>query len=138
MTPEALRIIEVFRTRGVRAGQWIHPADFGDAIVYEGGFVRDEPVRNALSYLFDEGYLIELDNGFELTASGEREVYGERSAPQFGARVYRIDNQIVIKQTVLRGVPAEYIVDEKRVRRLHAEDDAGIAAAVRDAVDGHL
>lgn len=138
MTPEALRILEVFRSRGVRAGQTIHPADFSDAIVWKDGFVRDEQVRNALSFLFDEGYLIELNNAFELTVAGEQVAYGGRSAPEFGARVYRIDSQIVIKQTVLRGVPAEYVIDEQRVRHLHTEDDAAIAAAVRDAVDGRL
>ncbi|MCV7281679.1 hypothetical protein H7J88_18775 [Mycolicibacterium flavescens] len=47
MTPEAVRILEVFRSRNVRVGQISHPADCGDAIVWKDGFVRDEPVQNA-------------------------------------------------------------------------------------------
>ena len=55
MTPEAQRILEVFQARGIKSGGYIHPADFGDAIIWEAGFVRDEPVRKALSALFREG-----------------------------------------------------------------------------------
>jgi hypothetical protein len=78
MTPEAQRILDVFRQRGIRAGGRIHPADFGDAIVWEQGFVRDEAVRQALSTLFEEGLLIELRAAFELTERGEQQVYGEQ------------------------------------------------------------
>jgi hypothetical protein len=35
-------ILKVFAARKLRAGDMIHPADFGDAIVWESGFVRDE------------------------------------------------------------------------------------------------
>jgi hypothetical protein len=45
----------------------------------------DRAVREALAFLFDEGYVIELNNRFELTASGEREAYGTASGPKHGA-----------------------------------------------------
>ena len=75
MQPEAAQILNTFRARGLRAGSLIHPADFGDAIVWEGGFVRDEPVRVALTELFEGGYLVEHLAAFELTARGDRYLY---------------------------------------------------------------
>jgi hypothetical protein len=75
VTPEAQRILEVFKLRGVRAGGSIHPAEFGDAIVWEGGGVRDEPVREALGALIKGGYLIEHNAALELTELGDEFLY---------------------------------------------------------------
>jgi hypothetical protein len=72
MSPEADKILGVFRDRGLRSGAQIHPADFGDAIVWEAGFVRDEPVRRALAELFENGYLVECSAAFELAKTGEQ------------------------------------------------------------------
>jgi hypothetical protein len=79
MSPEADKILGVFRDRGCRSGAQIHPADFGDAIVWEAGFVRDEPVRHALAELFENGYLVEYLAAFELTKTGERYIYAEEA-----------------------------------------------------------
>ncbi len=62
----------------------------------------------------------------------------EPEQPKHGARVYRVGSKILVKQTVLRGSPAEYVIDEQRERHVGADDDAAIAAAVRDAVSGRL
>jgi hypothetical protein len=70
MNPEARRILEVFQAKGLRAGGFIHYTDFGDAIVWEGGFVRDQSVREALVYLFAEHYVVELAAGLRLTDKG--------------------------------------------------------------------
>jgi hypothetical protein len=75
MSPEADKILGVFRDRGLRSGAQIHPADFGDAIVWEAGFVRDEPVRHALAELFENGHLVEYSAAFELTKRGEQYIY---------------------------------------------------------------
>ena len=77
MSPEADQILEVFQNRGLRSGAMIHPADFGDAIVWEAGFVRDEPVRHALAEPFENGYLVEHDAAFELTQAGEQRIYAD-------------------------------------------------------------
>lgn len=77
MSPEADQILQVFRDRGLRSGALIHPADFGDAIVWKGGFVRDEPVRCALAELFEDDYLIELEAAYELTKAGEQYLYAD-------------------------------------------------------------
>ena len=139
MTPEARCILDVFRSRGIRAGGMIHYIEFGDAIIWEGGFVRDAPVREALAWLFAGTYLVEHNAALELTEQGDREIYGESPVPRHGARVYRVGAKLLVKQTVLRGVPAEYVIDEQRERHDVLEtDDAGIAAAVRDAVRGRL
>ncbi len=58
--------------------------------------------------------------------------------PKFGARVYRLTGKLLVKQTVLRGTPPEYVIDEQRERHVPDGDDAAIAAAVRDAVAGKL
>jgi hypothetical protein len=58
--------------------------------------------------------------------------------PKYGARVYRVGGKLLVKQTVLRGIPPEYVIDEQRERHVAADDDTAIAAAVRDAVSGNL
>jgi hypothetical protein len=60
----------------------IHPADFGDAIVWEGGFVRDAPLREALTFLFREEYLLEYSAALQLTERGDNEIYGESAKDQ--------------------------------------------------------
>jgi hypothetical protein len=138
MTGEAQRILEIFRTRGLRAGAMIHPVEFGDAIIWKDGFVRDEPVRQALAFLFSEAYLLEHAAAFELTERGERHLYDDDAMPKHGARVYRVGPKLLVKQTVLRGAPPEYVIDEHRERHVSDDDDSAIAAAIRDAVNGRL
>jgi hypothetical protein len=106
--------------------------------VWEGGFVRDEAVRQALGYLFEEGYLIELDNAFELSEKGDRELYADAKNWRFGARAYRVGGELIIKQAELHGLPAEYVTDEMRERRVPEDDDVAIARAIRDAITGCL
>jgi hypothetical protein len=77
MSPEADKILGAFRDRGLRAGALLHPADFGDAIIWEAGFVRDEPVRRALAELLQNGYLIEHQAAIELTKTGEQYIYAD-------------------------------------------------------------
>lgn len=137
MTPEAQRILEVFRQRGLRAGGMIHPAEFGEAIVWDQGCVRDEGVRQALDGLAKTGMLIEHNAALELTPLGAEHLYGAEQ-PRHGARVYRIGAKLLIKQTVLRGTPAEYVIDEQRERHVREDDDTAIAGAIREAVNGRL
>ncbi len=44
----------------------------------------------------------------------------------------------LVKQTVLRGFPPEYVIDEQHERHVPCDDDAAIAAAIRDAVGGRI
>jgi len=63
----------------------------------------------------------------------------EAAAPKHGARVYLVSpTTILVKQTILRGTPPEYVVDEQRERHVREDDDSGIAGAIRDAVTGRL
>ncbi len=55
-----------------------------------------------------------------------------------GARVYGLPRTLLIKQTVLRGNPPEYVIDEQRERHVPNDDDHAIAQALRDAVRGKL
>ena len=70
MTIEELNILAVFRDAGTEAGQGISWSDFGDAIVWDSGFIRDECVRNALSSLENIGYVIEANATLILNDSG--------------------------------------------------------------------
>ena len=137
MTPEAERILEVYRTQGLRTGAMIHPAEFGHAIVWEDGFVRDEPIQEALGQLFQDGFLIEHSAAFELTPLGDDHLYGVQQ-PKFGARVYLMGERILVKQTLLRGNPAEYVIDNHRERHIDVDDDTSLAQAIRDAVKGKM
>ena len=58
--------------------------------------------------------------------------------PKNGARVYRLASKLLVKQTVLRGTPPEYVIDEQKERHVAYDDDAAIAAAIRDAVSGKI
>lgn len=58
--------------------------------------------------------------------------------PRFGARVYRVGERVLVKQTVLRGTPPEYVIDEHRERHIAFDDDGAIASAIRQALDGQL
>lgn len=138
MRNEAWKILAVFHERGVDVGDFIHFTDFGDAIVWDEGRVRDEAVREALMFLIENEYVYELSAGLELTAKGKSELHSRGSAPAFSARVYLLDGKIVIKQAALRGVPPEYEVDHERIRQVDVTDEVGIARAVKDAVNGHL
>jgi hypothetical protein len=136
MTPEAQCILDVFKDRNLQAGAKIHPAEFGDAIIWKDGYVRDELVRKALEFLFKEGYLIEYSAAFELTKRGAEHLNNARS--KHGARIHKVGDTILVKQTVLRGTPPEYVVDDQNERHAAEKDDAAIAAAVRDAINGRL
>lgn len=138
MEIEAQRILAAFAERAVHAGDFIHFTDFGDAMVWEGGYIRDEPVRDALRFLIDNDYVVELNAGLELTAKGEAEAFGVAPPHRYSARVYLVDGMIVVKQASLRGSPAEYSIDEGSVRRVTIDDESGLADAIRDAVSGRL
>ena len=60
------------------------------------------------------------------------------NSPKYGARVYLLTGRLLIKQTVLRGTPPEYVIDEQRERPVAPDDDAAIASAIRDSVQGRL
>lgn len=105
MRPEGERILEVYRERGLRSGSLIHPAEFGEAIVWQDGFVHDESVRAALGELIDGGYLIEYEAAFELTDRGDQHLYGNDNCvacaladgrqPLPGGLIFRTDHWLV-------------------------------------------
>jgi hypothetical protein len=128
--------LQVFRDRGKRGGGLIHPADFGNAIVWNAGFISDEATRLGFCEIVEEGYVLEHSAALELTKRGEEYLYPV-AAPNHGATVYRVGEVLLIRQ-ILRGTPPEYVIDEQRERHVAIDDDAGIARAVRDAVAGLL
>jgi hypothetical protein len=58
--------------------------------------------------------------------------------PKYGARVYRVGDRVLVKQTVLRGTPPAYVIDEQRERHVAGHDDHAVADPVRDALNGRL
>lgn len=62
----------------------------------------------------------------------------EGDVPKYGARVYRLKGKLLVKQTVLRGNPPEYVIDEHKERHVDENDDAAVSSAIRDAVSGKL
>lgn len=138
MQAEAERILEVFRKRGLHAGGMIPWTEFGDAVIWKDGCVRDASVREGLAYLSKHGYLLEHENALELSEKGSTHVYGSAAPPTHGARVYRFGTNLAVKQTVLRGTPPEYVLDERHERDVSENDDRAIAAAIRDATSGKL
>lgn len=76
MNAETERILEVFRRRGIRPRGFVDVGDFGEAISWKDGFIRDEPVRQAFETLIEEGYVVEMNAGLQLTELGEKHLYG--------------------------------------------------------------
>ena len=70
MKPEADRILNVFRERGKHTGDLVHLTDFGDAIIWKGGFIQDEATRLVFCEIVQGAYVVELARSLELTAKG--------------------------------------------------------------------
>jgi hypothetical protein len=82
LEPAAVKILNCFRERGLRDGEFVHYPEFGDVIIWEGGFVRDEDVRQAWAYLTSNDYVIEFDAALQLTKRGEQYLYGKDTATE--------------------------------------------------------
>ena len=76
VTREAKWILDVFRKGKLGRGGVLHLREFGHALVWEAGFVSDQAVREALAYLFAEGFLRQHHTAFELTEKGWAYVSG--------------------------------------------------------------
>jgi hypothetical protein len=79
LTPEAEAILGTFGSRGLREGSFIGFEDFGGAIVWEAGFIRDEAVRSAFAFLVEGGYVFEMSAGLMLGPKGVEHLYGPAS-----------------------------------------------------------
>ena len=53
LRPEAIAILRVFLDRGCKTGDVIHFTDFGDAIVWEVGYIKSEETRFGLQELVE-------------------------------------------------------------------------------------
>lgn len=137
MTKDAIGILDVFRDRGLHSGGSIRFTEFGDAIKWERGFIPKDATREALSFLKEGEYVSENLDGLTLTERGEDYLYTKNN-PKYGARVYSLDGVLLIKQTVLRGIPPEYVIDEQRERHVKESDNDAIAQAIKAAVHGKL
>jgi hypothetical protein len=82
LKPAVVNILNCFRERGLREGGFVRFAEFGDAIIWERGFVREEDVRQAWAYLTSNDYVIEFDNALQLTKRGEQYLYGKDTATE--------------------------------------------------------
>ena len=70
LRPEAIAILRVFLDRGCKTGDVIHFTDFGDAIVWEVGYIKSEDTRLGLQELVEGQYLVEYNAGLGITAEG--------------------------------------------------------------------
>ena len=50
MSPEAIKILQVLKVKGTGENNFVGFSDFGVAIVWEAGSVKDEAVRQAITY----------------------------------------------------------------------------------------
>jgi len=68
----ARAILLVFSQKDVGAGGFLNFAEFGKVLRWEAGFVKHENQREALRFLVDNGYVVELNSGLELTPKGAK------------------------------------------------------------------
>lgn len=71
MSPGAKKILEVLKINGRGKDNFVKFTEFGDAMVWEAGFVKDEAVREAIRYLNRNHYIIEFNAGLGLTKKGK-------------------------------------------------------------------
>ena len=74
LRPEAIAILQVFVDKGSKEEDIIHFTDFGDAIVWEAGFIKEEGTRSGFQELVEGQYVIEYNAGLGITAKGLKEV----------------------------------------------------------------
>ena len=70
LRPEAIAILQVFIDRGCKIGDVINFIDFGDAMVWEAGFIKSEDMRLGLKQLVDGQYVVEHSAGLGITTKG--------------------------------------------------------------------
>ena len=70
LRPEAIAILQVFIERGCKTGDIIHFDDFGDAIIWDSGFIKSGDIRIGLQELIDGQYVVEHSAGLSITTSG--------------------------------------------------------------------
>jgi len=68
----ARAILVVFHQRDVGAGGFLDFSEFGKALRWEAGYVKHENQREALRFLVENGYVVELNAGLELTSKGAK------------------------------------------------------------------
>ena len=73
LRPEAIAILQVFIDKGCKEEDIIHFTDFGDAIVWEGGSIKEEGTRKGLQELVEGQYVVEYNAGLGITAKGLKE-----------------------------------------------------------------
>lgn len=62
---------------------------------------------------------------------------------KYGVRIYKVGKKLLVKQTVLKGTPPEYVIENDNFgnpKEVHVDpsDDAAVGAAVRGALSGKL
>lgn len=70
LQPGALAILQVFKDRGCKEDDFVHYTDFGDAIIWDAGYIKLEETRSGLQELIEGQYVIEYNAGLGITASG--------------------------------------------------------------------
>ena len=73
LRPEATAILRKFADTGSKVGDVIHFTDFGEAIIWDKGGIRDERIRSGLQELISGRYVIEYEAGLGITAKGLKE-----------------------------------------------------------------
>ena len=66
----ARAILAVFKQKRLGEGGFVHFDEFGKALRWEAGFVKHENQRNALRFLVENNYVVEMNAGLELTGKG--------------------------------------------------------------------
>jgi hypothetical protein len=75
MSPEARKILQVLKVKGSGEKNFVGFSDLGDAILWEAGSVKDEAVRQAITYLTQNDYIVAFNAGLGLTEKGRQAVF---------------------------------------------------------------
>jgi hypothetical protein len=68
----ARAILAAFKKRGLRSGGFLNFNEFGTALHWEAGHIKHDNQRNALRYLVERGFVMEVNSGLELTDKGAK------------------------------------------------------------------
>jgi hypothetical protein len=68
----AKKILNVFRQKGLGAGDFVHYDEFtaARAIIWDQGYIKHDNQKEAVIFLRERGYVNQSDAGLELTEKG--------------------------------------------------------------------
>jgi len=111
LLPEAIAILRVFADKGSKVGDVIHFTDFGEAIIWDKGGIRDERIRSGLQELISGRYVIKYEAGLGITTKGLKEIPNKVPTSLIGAAGEHFVMFQLYRRGLMVGQPPQGVAD---------------------------